>query len=197
MCAAGDQRPGGHVGPETAEEELVRLSMAGRPEAFEALVREYANEVVAFAYHMIGNRDVAEDLGQETFLKAFESIHRIENPARFGSWLRSIARHTCLDWLRSRKRPASLDDLGDGGVEFEDGREASPEGEAVLEETEGRIMAEIRALREDYREILLLRHLRGLPYKAISQIVGLSVSAVGEKLSRVRQILRKRLRGYI
>ncbi len=174
--------------------ELVKLASGGDVEAFEDLVRRHANTIVRFARHMVGDYEAAEDVAQEAFLKAYSHIARLDDPAKFATWLYSITRHCCLDWLRTRRPAVSVEGLEEDGVEVADSRSPSP-GETIEEhELHGKVLDEVHKLRADYREILLMKHVYELSYKEISDMVGLSVSAVGEKLCRVRQMLRRRLK---
>ncbi len=176
------------------DEELGKKAVAGDVRAFEDLVRRYMNIVVGFALSYTGDPHAAEDLAQEAFIKAYASLGKLEDPAKFGGWLRVICRNTCADYVRSRKSPVSLDVLRESGQEPVDRSSATPLEDVSGSETTGTIMREIAALREDYREIVLLRHIEDLSYKEIAKLLGMSISAVGEKLSRVRDILRRKLR---
>jgi len=174
--------------------ELVLRAAAGDATAFEPLVRRYSDTIVRFSHHMVGDFQVAEDIAQDTFLKAFSHIGRLEDAAKFATWLYSIARHLCLDWIRARRSTVSMDVLESDGVEISGGPDDLPERYLETGEMHGRVLAELQRLRPDYREILLMKHVYELSYKEIGEMAGLSVSAVGEKLSRVREILRKKLR---
>jgi RNA polymerase sigma-70 factor (ECF subfamily) len=174
--------------------ELVTRSVCGEREAFEPLVRRYSDDIVRFVHHMLGDFQTAEDIAQETFVKAFSHLKRLEQPERFSTWLYSIARHACLDHMRAKRTGPSVEDLSDAGVEICDAESLSPDEPVVSTEMHDEVVEELQKLRADYREVILLKHVRDLSYKEIGEIVGLSPSAVGEKLSRVRQMLRARLR---
>lgn len=178
------------------DSELVARTCAGEQDAFEPLVRRYSDHVVRFLYHMVGDFQTAEDIAQETFLKAYAHLGRLEQRERFSTWLYSIARHSCLDWIRAKRTAPSIEDLGGPGSELSADSDQAPETPAETGEMHGEIVAELQQLRADYREIILLKHVHELSYKEIGEIVGLSSSAVGEKLSRVRQMLRDRLRRH-
>jgi RNA polymerase sigma-70 factor (ECF subfamily) len=143
---------------------------------------------------MVGDFQTAEDLAQETMLKAFAHLGRLADPERFSTWIYSIARHACLDWLRTRRPSSSVEEMESDGVELADGAARAPADAAETAELAERAVAAIGSLREDYREILLLKHVQNLSYNDIAEITELTVSAVGEKLSRVRQMLRRKLR---
>ena len=172
---------------------LVRAALRGDQEAYSELVGRYMNIVVGFSYNRVGDFHRAEDIAQEAFLKAYNSLGSLQEPVKFGSWLLVIARHTCMDWLRANRPAVSLDQLRDAGHEPES--PPTPEGfEAVSDaELEDRVLKAVHELREDYRDIIVMKHIDDLSYKEIGRLLGMSVSAVGEKLSRVRQILRKQL----
>jgi RNA polymerase sigma-70 factor (ECF subfamily) len=177
-----------------SDAELVRGAVAGDTAAFEPLVRRYSDMIVRFSHHMVGDFQAAEDIAQEAFLKAFSHIGRLEDAAKFTTWLYSIARHLCLDWIRARRSTVSMDVLESDGVEIPGDPDDLPERYFETGEMHGQVLAELQRLRPDYREILLMKHVYELSYKEIGEVAGLSVSAVGEKLSRVRELLRKRLR---
>ena len=184
---------GGPQAP-SLEVDLVKRGVAGDADAFEELVHRHANAMVRFACHMVGDFQAAEDIAQEAFLKAFSHLGRLDDPAKFATWLYSITRHCCLDWLRTKRPAVSVEGLEDDGILVADASASAPPESIEKDELHGRVLEELRKLRSDYREILLLKHVYELSYKEIGEMAGLSVSAVGEKLCRVRQMLRERLR---
>ena len=180
-------------GERVPDDELARKAVSGDVSSFEELVRRHMNVVVGFAFSYTGDAFAAEDLAQEAFIKAFESLRNLEDPSKFGGWLRVICRNTCADYVRTRRTPVSLEALREAGQEPTDLSSLSPLDDISGSETESAILREIASLREDYREIIVLRHIEDLSYRKIASILEMSVSA-GEKLSRVRDILRRRLR---
>ncbi len=180
-------------GPSPPDADLVRRAAGGDADAFEPLVQRYSDILVRFARHMVGDFQAAEDIAQESLLKAFTHLGRIGEPEKFSTWLYSITRHLCLDRIRARRPAVSVEALADDGVEISDKGAVSPRERVETGEMHRRVLGEIGRLRADYREILLMKHVYEFSYKQIGETVGLSVSAVGEKLSRVRQMLRERL----
>jgi RNA polymerase sigma-70 factor (ECF subfamily) len=152
------------------------------------------NILVGFIYNRVRDFYKAEDLAQDTFIKAHGSLDSLRDPTKFGSWILVIARHTCMDYLRSARETVSLDDLRDSGIEPH--AVALDDAVDVLgdEEIEQHVLQAIQDLREDYRDIIVMKHVENLSYKEISALLDMSISAVGEKLSRVRQILRRKLK---
>jgi RNA polymerase sigma-70 factor (ECF subfamily) len=174
--------------------ELVRRSIDGDSEAFDCLVREYMNTVVGLAFNYVGNFHTAEDLAQETFVQAFQSLERLRDGTRFKVWLLRIARNKCIDYIRRSPRWLSIDH------DHELQREVSTKvatpfshGEEASRFSEADLFSALNSLRNDYREIFLLKHVDNLSYKEISGLLGMTVSAVGEKLYRVRAMIREKL----
>lgn len=149
--------------------------------AFERLVREHQQMVYCVALSYCKDPAAAEDVAQEAFLKAYRSFDELRQPARLKTWLYSIARFGAIDWVRRRRReqPAPVPD-----------RPAPPPAEDRSE----RLMEIVNGLPEGYREIMLLRYVQGLSYLEIARTLGSTPSAVGEKLSRVRDVVREKLR---
>ncbi len=184
-------------GNERTDAQLVAESLRGSESAYNELLRRYTNVVVGFAFNRVGDFQQAEDLVQDTFIKAYESLKTLKEPDKFGSWLLVIARHTCMDYLRASRDAVSLDYLREAGHEPVGGSAHDSFERVSDDEIERRILVAIQGLRADYRDIIVMKHIHQLSYKQIGDLLGMSVSAVGEKLSRVRQILRKRLAGIV
>jgi RNA polymerase sigma-70 factor, ECF subfamily len=176
-----------------SDKDLVLQAIDGNTEAYGELVNRYQNEVRSLARAIVRSHQSAEDLSQDAFIKAYHSLSDLKEPEKFGGWICTILRHTALDFLRASKSMASLETLQEEG--FEPKLEAPELGATVLEarEEETRALDALKNLREDYREIIVLKHVEKLSYKEIARRLNMSVSAVGEKLSRVRSLLKRRL----
>jgi RNA polymerase sigma-70 factor (ECF subfamily) len=155
--------------------------------AFARLVREYKDMVYAVALVHGRDRTLAEDVSQEVFMKAFRSMDDMREPERIKTWLFSITRNTAIDHARRRvKAPVSLDA---NPVD-----PPAPEVDGGLpDERLAKVRTVIDTLQEDYREILVLRYIKGLSYRQIGDVLGMTVSAVGEKLCRVRKAIQAKL----
>jgi len=175
---------------------LIERSRRGETGAFEALMAKYANLVGSIAYNIVGDVHVAGDITQDTFLKVFRNLQRLEDPRRFKGWLCSIVRTTCVDWLRKERiKPASLEKIAEDGVE--------PEGEFLggmfkqtsteLEELRERILHVINELPRIYQQIILLRHLRKMTYREMSDFLGLPIATIESRLYRARLMLKDKL----
>lgn len=149
---------------------------------FERMVHQYQDMVYAVAYAYCRDRVAAEDVAQEAFLKAFRSADGLREPPRMKTWLYSIARFTAIDWVRKNRREKV------GPVPERAEAPPPPEDRA------GRILSILHRLKDDYREIMMLRYVKGLSYAEIARLTGATVTAVGEKLHRVRDLVRERLK---
>src|SRR5262245_9712064 len=154
---------------------------------FERLVREHQQMAFCVALSYCRDRAAAEDVAQEAFLKAFRSAETVRSPEQMKTWLYSIVRFTAIDWLRRQKREHAAEAARwEALVEPEDPRPEDDRGPRVLEA--------LRSLKDDHREIMTLRYVKGLSYQEIARVTGSTPSAVGEKLHRIREAVRARLK---
>ena len=180
----------------TREEELaaVRKVQRGDASAFEELVAAYEKNVYNLALRMTGSPEDAEDMAQEAFLKAFNSIQSFRGDSKFSVWLYRIVSNVCLDFLRkrSKRQTVSL------SVEDEDGEEVqidladtAQSPEALLEKklTRESVQRGLRQLPPDARQILLLREIQGLSYEEIGETLGLEPGTVKSRIFRARKRL--------
>ncbi len=175
---------------------LIVRSRSGDTAAFESLMAKYANLVGSIAYNIIGDVHVAGDITQDSFLKVYRNLANLEDPRRFKGWLCSIVRTTCVDWLRKeRLKPASLEKIAEDGLE--------PEGEFLgsvfkqtsteLEELREKILHIVNGLPKIYQQIILLRHLRKMTYREMSDFLGLPIATIESRLYRARLMLKEKL----
>jgi len=171
---------------------IIRRCLSGCVEAYEDLVRRYGPQIVSLAFAMMGDRHEAEDVAQEAFVRAYRGLPRFRRKARFSSWLYRIALNLCRDRLKARSRRGrsageeSLTEL-DGGP-----REQAPRRLADRELSE-RMREAIQGLPPLYRDCFALRHLRGLPYEKVAEILGISPETARVRTYRAREMLREAL----
>jgi len=175
---------------------LVADVLEGDTERFGELVARYANVVASFAAARVPPGDV-DDLAQETFLRAFRSLASLRDPAAFSSWLLGIANHVCVDWHRSRRRLASLDDEQapeptGPGLPHRAGT-PPPDAEAERHEAARRLLESLDRLPEPYRVTLVLKHMDGLSCQEIADRLGLALGTVTSRLTRAYKLLRDRI----
>jgi RNA polymerase sigma-70 factor (ECF subfamily) len=180
------------------EKQLVRLAQEGSPAAFEELVAKYQPKVFSMALSFTRNREAADDLAQEIFLKAYLALPRFHGKSEFGTWLYRIAINHVRDFLRKkgRAKEVSLDDVPE--ISFSD-REQSEKAEQEREREARRTLVQtfVRSLPEKYRVIVTLRDIQGLAYDEISRILKLSPGTVDSRLHRARRMLRVKLAPYM
>jgi len=188
--------------PISEEMQLVRRAKNGDDQAFEELVRRYDRNVFRIAQHITQNREDAEDVVQEAFLKAYGNLGKFQEQSKFYTWLVRIAVNEALMKLRRRKpeRTVSLDE----DVKTEDDslpREVadwSPNPEQMYNQAELRdiLTRTIQGLPAGFRTVFVLRDVEGLSTEETAQALELSIPAVKSRLLRARLQLRERLNRF-
>ncbi|HUO25554.1 MAG TPA: sigma-70 family RNA polymerase sigma factor [Candidatus Aquilonibacter sp.] len=190
------------AGPVSEELALVQAAKRGDDSAFEELVRRYDRNVFRIAQHITQNREDAEDVVQEAFLKAYGNLAQFQEQSKFYTWLVRIAVNEALMKLRRRRpeRTVSLDE----DIKTEDDslpREIadwSPNPEQLYNQAElGEILSKtIQGLPPGFRTVFVLRDVEGLSTEETAAALDLSVPAVKSRLLRARLQLRERLGKY-
>ncbi len=163
----------------------------GNEEAFTELVEAYQSHVYNLCYRMLGEAEAAEDAAQETFLRAFQHLHRYDQRRPFATWLLSIAAHYCIDRLRRRKFSfTSLDEEDDRDArELPDVDALQPESESIRREQREQMQAAIKTLDSVDRAAIVLRYWHDCSEVEIAETLNLTVSAVKSRLHRARREL--------
>jgi RNA polymerase sigma-70 factor (ECF subfamily) len=188
------------------DQEVVELARKAEERAYRELLRRYQRPVFSLIYRMVRDRELAEDLSQETFVKVLNALDRYRPEYKFSSWVFKIANNAAIDHLRRKE----LDTLS-----FEGGPDATtPErveatalqlgdlAESPLDELEARelgstIERAISRLRPEYRSCIILRHVEGRPYDEIAVILKLPLGTVKTYIHRARAELRECLDGLL
>ena len=180
----------------TKEEELavVQRVQRGDVNAFEDLVAAYEKNVFNLALRMTGNAQDAEDMAQEAFIKAYNSLSSFRGESKFSVWLYRIVSNVCLDFLRKKNKQGTVslsvedDDGEDSQLDLPD---LSQSPEELLEKklTREAVQRGLKALPEDARQILLLREIQGLSYEEIGETLGLESGTVKSRIFRARKKL--------
>lgn len=180
------------------ERQLVRLAQEGSPAAFEELVTKYQSKVFSMALSFTRNREAADDLAQEVFLKAYLALPRFHGKSEFGTWLYRISINHIKDYLRKkgRAKEVSLDDVQEIAFSNKEQTERT-EQERETEARRTLVQRFVQGLPEKYRVIVTLRDVQGLAYEQISQTLHLSPGTVDSRLHRARKMLRKKLAPYL
>lgn len=181
------------------DELLVERAKRGDVEAFEQLIGQYEKKVYNLAYRLTGRHEDASDIAQEAFLRAYSSLPDFRGDSSFATWLFRIVNNACLDELRKRKRQrlTSLDEpltVEDGEMDRQLAIADTADGpEASLErvEVQRAVQESINALEEEYRVVILLRHMYGYSYNEIADTLGLNLGTVKSRLNRAKQALKE------
>jgi RNA polymerase sigma-70 factor (ECF subfamily) len=173
---------------EPSDAELVRRVRAGDTAAYGALVSRYRDRLGRYAVHMIGDREDAEEALQDSFVRAYRSLARCDDPARFGAWLYGILVNRCRTTgaRAARRRRMFVRD-----AQALD--EAHTEQADRLDWTDA-VDRAVARLAPDYREAFLLKHVEDLEYEEIAELTGTGVSALKMRVKRAREQLQKYLR---
>lgn len=163
--------------------KLVVEARRGDQQAYETLVNHFIKLVQFTAYSIINDGALAEDITQDTFIKAWQNLDNLKEPAKFPAWLLTICRNTARDYKKGQPQTVRLEEVAEPVS-------ISQTVEPKLSERQERLLETIRQLPEDYQNILMLRYFDDCSYKEIAQRLSMNVSAVGEKLCRIRQMLR-------
>jgi RNA polymerase sigma-70 factor, ECF subfamily len=172
---------------------LVRRTLAGDQDAFTALIEKYKDPVYNVAYRMLGNSTEAEDVAQESFVRAYTQLRTYKDTHRFSTWLLSIASHLSIDQLR-RRRFLALPLENVPFLEWIADLGASPEQAAVQGETSDEMQKLLQQLPPKYRAVLVLRYWHDLSYEEIATALQLTPALVKARLHRARELVARRMR---
>jgi RNA polymerase sigma-70 factor (ECF subfamily) len=176
---------------ETSDAAIVQRVLGGDVEAFSMLVERYYDHYVRFAVHLVGNREDAEEVVQDTFLRAYRALGRYEERERFGAWMLRILVNrartvSAMGRRREKLFPEQIDET------LPEAAEAHPAERAALREEVSRALAQ---LGPDQREAFLLHYVEGLSYEEMAGITGSGVSALKMRVKRSCERLREILQG--
>ncbi len=182
----------------TIEDELlVKRAAAGKQDAFEQLLTRYQSQIYRLCFRMAGNADDAQDLAQESFIKAWRNLPGFRYDCAFSTWLYRLTSNVCLDFLRAKKRRQVISLT----VESEDGEEALldvpdvqplPEEQVLTCDERSRLSRAMSLLEPQQRQLLTLRVVNDLSYAEIASALEIKEGTVKSRLSRAREALRKK-----
>jgi RNA polymerase sigma-70 factor (ECF subfamily) len=173
------------------DQKLIDLALRGETKAFEILLRRYQKLVYNLLFQMVRSYEIASDLTQDTFLKAYRSLHTFHRGASFKPWILRIATNTCLNHLRDNKQSSSLDALLEAEPTMEPASSIDVEREVELKLSQQELFAALEQLSARQRNVFVLRYHHDLPYDQIATITGESVSTIKSMLFRIRDKLRR------
>lgn len=182
--------------------DIVQIVLTGDKESYALLVDAYSASIINYLARMTGNRYEAEELAQETFVRAYFALHSYKPQFKFSTWLFKIATNLCINHLKKRQRLVHVDDYQD-----EDGQSVwtvadtrfynDPARAAEQRELQQQIQRCISQLAPAYRTVVILRHLQGLSYQEIAEVTEVPIGTVKSRLGRGRAKLADLLQGKI
>jgi RNA polymerase sigma-70 factor (ECF subfamily) len=185
-----------------SDQQVVEQARNGRESAYRELIGRYQRPVFSLIYRLVRNREQAEDLAQDTFIKVLNAIDRYDPSYKFSSWIFKIAHNTALDQLR-KKEPETLSLDGSPHALTADEVEATtltavsadenPEQFTSSREVGQEIEQALGMIRPEYRTAIVLWHIDGRPYEEIAEIMGLPLGTVKTYIHRGRKDLRQHL----
>lgn len=187
-----------------ADEELVALAKKGETRAYDQLVRRYTPKVYTLVYNMLSNRQDAEDLVQEIFVKAYRALRRFRGQASFFTWLYRIAVNHTLNFIKSSQRRGNSVSLEDAnfGIETDPAylslkTRISPFREVSLKELQERLNAALQSLSEKHRVVVVMHDIQGIPHQEIAKMLRCSPGTVRSRLFYARKQLQHELRDLV
>jgi len=187
------------MGMESEASAIARGLRRRDPDLLDRLIEQYQHRLLRYLVYLVGNRELAEDLFQETWIRVLERGHQYDGRHQFSTWLYAVARNLTIDYLR-KKSPISLDALMEDSIEEHaplepaDTRPLAWEVVAHQEQAE-RISAALVSIPAEYRETVVLRFHEGLALEEIATVTGARLGTVKSRLYRGLNMLMSRLKG--
>ena len=185
---------------QTGEMDLVRRAQKGDLEAYDELIKRYQERIYATIYHMTSNHEDANDLAQESFIKAFQALKSFKGGSSFYTWLYRIGINTAKNYLLALKRraPTSTQFDADESEGFEDAgllqEVSTPENELMSKQVVEVVNSSLQQLPDDLRTALTLREIEGLSYEEIADVMNCPIGTVRSRIFRAREAIAENLR---
>lgn len=206
-CLTKEEQNGGCEGlpPRTGEWESrwIEAAQKGDAESFERIVLAYQQKVFNLAYRLLGEREEAEDLTQEVFINVYRHLSKFRGQSQFSTWIYQVTMNHCRNRLKYLKRryhhaTESLDDplhTSEGEIDRDLPDEGDvPDDVLYRQQVQWLVQVALGRLREDYREVVVLRDIQDLSYQEMTEVLGLPEGTIKSRLHRARLELRGTLR---
>lgn len=187
------------MGENEVDQALVQRVQKGEKRAFDLLVARYQHRVTSVISRYVHDWSDAQDVAQETFIRAYRALGNFRGDSQFYTWLYKIAVNTAKNWLVSQGRRPPTDDIdATDAVQYDAGarlRDAdTPEHELLRQEIEQTVSATVEALPEELRMAITLREVDGLSYEEIAEAMGCPIGTVRSRIFRARDAIDQKLR---
>ncbi|MGO0058790.1 RNA polymerase sigma factor SigW [Brevibacillus fluminis] len=181
------------------EKRLTARAKRGDRDAFVELIEIYKDKIFQLAYRMVGNRQEAEDIAQETFLRVYANLHTYDDSYKFSTWIYRIATNLCIDRGRKKRPDFSIDEEAEGteGLDWHSrlsSKEQTPEEQVVTQELQETVQDALSKLAPKYRSVMVLRYIEDLSLQEISEVLKLPITTIKTRIHRGREALRSKLR---
>lgn len=192
--------------PDLADAEDVKRFHDGDQEAFDRLVEKYSGKAFQIAYGVLGNREDAEEVAQDVFIRIHRALQHFRGDAEFSTWMYRIALNLARNkyrWNKSRGSQKNVsmdaplegqDNDGEGGVFEIAAPKMAPDQQAQFTELEGNVSRQLDQLPPLYRQALIMRNMDDMNYEQIAEILGCKLGTIKSRIARAREELRKRLK---
>jgi RNA polymerase sigma-70 factor, ECF subfamily len=183
--------------PEQEISAIVARSQGGDDEAFHCLFVRYQKPVLNFIYDMLSDRARAEELAQETFVRAYKNMANLRDREKFSSWLFSIAKNIVREAIREKYHEGGRIGLdSEASLQIKDGR-SRPDEELIHSELNSAMRRALQELNEDWRTVFVLKIFNQCSYEEIVEITGWSLGKVKTDLHRARLEMKRKLQDYL
>jgi RNA polymerase sigma-70 factor (ECF subfamily) len=177
-----------------SDEELVGRACGGEEEAFRVIFERYSRPVTGFIFGMVGGGGLAEELAQETFVRAYRKLASLRDPSRLPTWLFGIARNVAREAIQSRRDAVRRMDADGSAVNRLSDKAPPPDEQLLSKELYSAIESAFMTLGPDKRLVFALRVFQQRSYEEIAQMTGFSLSKVKTDVSRARAEMRRLVR---
>jgi len=182
---------------------LINQALTGDQKAFSEIVNQYQDKIFNFVIRTVKERELAEDITQETFIKAYKALASFNSEYAFSTWLYKIAANNCIDHFRKKRlKTYSLDTpitAKDGELyrDYPDNDDHTPEYKLIIKEKSIQIIDAINSLPKKYKEVILLRHTKDKSYEEISEELNIPLGTVKVRIFRAREMLKMKLKSQL
>ena len=191
-------QPGACAGASmSSPEDLIARARRGDEEAFRLIFERYTRPVISFIFYMVNRRELAEELAQETFARAYRHIRTLRDASKLSTWIFGIARNVAREYLRSQGRSGHSVELDHSDALKLSAEDDSPVVKLLDKELQAVMRRALSALDEDKRLVFTLKVYQQCSYEEIREITGFSMPKIRNDLSRARAELRRRLSRYM
>ena len=178
-------------------EELIARACRGEDEAFRLIFQRHVRPIISFIYDIVGQRDLAEELTQETFVRAYKNLKALRDETKLSTWLFGIAKNVAREALRSRgKEEHKVDIDHEQVIELSDPK-LPPDGQLLNKELSRVIHNALAMLDVDKRLVFTLKVFQHQSYQEIAEITGFSIPKLKTDLHRAKAEMRRRIRPYL